>query len=486
MKKILFASSEAVPFVKTGGLADVVGSLPKYFDRKKYDVRVILPKYACMDKALKDKLKPVTNFYVELGWRKQYVGILQAKADGVLYYFVDNEYYFAGNGPYGEIYQDVEKFAYFSKAVLDALEKIDFWPDIIHCNDWQTGLIPVFLKESYQSKERYRTVRTVFSIHNIRFQGRWILSEVRDVTGLPDHVFTMRGIESYGESNYLKGGIVYADAVTTVSKSYAQEIMTPEGGEGLDGALRECSYKLFGIVNGLDYKVYNPKKDKLIASVYGARDMAKKKAANKENLQEIMQLPKRPDIFLIGMVSRMSDQKGFDLVNCILDEFLSKENVQIAVLGTGEERYENMFRHFQWKYPDKLSAIIGYSEKFAHQIYAGADAFLMPSLFEPCGLSQLISLRYGTVPIVRETGGLKDTVEPYNRYTKEGTGFSFANYNAHEMADIMRMAMELYDTRKSEWLDLAKRGMEQDFSWKSSVMEYEQLYDMVCDGSDKG
>lgn len=480
MKKILFASSEAVPFIKTGGLADVVGSLPKYFDRKKYDVRVILPKYACMEEKFKDSLEPVTYFYTELGWRKQYAGILKAQADGILYYFVDNEYYFAGDRPYGEIYQDVEKFAFFSKAALDAIEKIDFWPDVIHCNDWQTGLIPVFLKEAYQSDERYRKIRTVFSIHNIRFQGRWVLSEVRDVMGLADHVFTMRGIESYGESNYLKGGIVYADAVTTVSKSYAREIMTPEGGEGLSGVLQSCSHKLSGIVNGLDYDVFNPQKDPLIAERFSARNFAKQKAKNKGRLQEMMRLPKEPDTFLIGMVSRMSDQKGFDLVDCILDEFLSKENVQIAVLGTGEERYENMFRHFEWKYPGKLSAMIGYSENTAHQIYAGADAFLMPSLFEPCGLSQLISLRYGTVPIVRETGGLKDTVEPYNQYTQEGTGFSFANYNAREMAFVMRMAMELYNTQRDNWLALAKRGMQKDFSWKSSVKEYERLYDSLC------
>lgn len=479
MKKILFAASEAVPFIKTGGLADVVGSLPKYFDRKKYDVRVILPKYLCMDKKFQSRLKEVVHFNVRLGWRNQYAGILQTKADGICYYFVDNEFYFAGSRPYGEIYQDVEKFAFFSKAVLEALDKIDFMPDIIHCNDWQMGMIPVFLDKVYRKKAEYQNIRTVFSIHNIRFQGRWILHEVQDITGLPNELFTMQGLESYGESNYLKGGILFSDAVTTVSKTYAQEIMTPEGGIGLDGVLRSCSHKLHGIINGLDYEVYNPKKDSDIAVKFDAKNAVVQKPKNKAKLQEIMKLPGQPDVFLIGIVSRMTDQKGFDLVAYILDEFLEKENVQIAVLGTGEERYENMFRYFEAKYPEKLSAIIGYSESVAHQIYAGADAFLMPSLFEPCGLSQLISLRYGTVPIVRETGGLKDTVEPYNQYTQEGTGFSFSNYNAHEMAGIIRYAKEIYDTQKANWHDLMLRGMKKDFSWESSVKEYERLYDSL-------
>ncbi len=477
MNKILFASSEAVPYIKTGGLADVVGSLPKYFDPKTYDVRIILPRYACMDRKFLEKLCPVAEITVELGWRKQRAGILKAKADGIQYYFVDNAFYFAGEKPYGEIYQDVEKFAFFSKAVLEAIRAIDFVPDILHCNDWQTGLIPVFLEKAYRSQALYQKIRTVFSIHNIRFQGRWKLHEVKDVLGLSEDVFTAEGIESYGESNYLKGGIVYADAVTTVSRSYAMEIMTPEGGEGLDGVLRRYSYKLFGIVNGLDYTVYNPKKDRLISAPFDAKNAPAKKAANKKALQKKMGLPVRADVFLIGMVSRMSEQKGFDLVAYMLDAFLSKEDVQIAVLGTGEERYESMFRHYAETYPDRLAADISYSEAAAHRIYAGADAFLMPSLFEPCGLSQLIALRYGTVPIVRETGGLKDTVEPYNKYTKEGTGFSFANYNAEEMTEVIRMAMDLYKTQKPAWEGLMRRGMQRDFSWAGSVEEYERLYE---------
>ena len=481
MKKILFAASEAVPFIKTGGLADVVGSLPKYFDKKKYDVRIILPKYACMEEKFKKKLKYVSHFYVELGWRKQYAGILEAIEDGIHYYFIDNEFYFAGNNPYGEIYQDVEKFAFFSKAVLDALPIIKFMPDVLHCHDWQTGLVPVFLKKLYDKKDKYKKIRSIFSIHNIRFQGRWMLPTVKDITGLPDDVFTSEYLESYGESNYLKGGIVFADAVTTVSKSYAMEIMTPEGGEGLDGVLREHSYKLFGILNGLDYDEFNPKMDKYIPHTFDCKTVHKTKQRNKTYLQKQMKLPQKADVFLIGMVSRMSFQKGFDLVDYMLDELLSRDNIQMVVLGTGEERYQNMFRYFAAKYPEKLAVNVGYSEEMAHLIYAGVDAFLMPSLFEPCGLSQLMSLRYGTVPMVRETGGLKDTVEPYNKYAGTGTGFSFANYNAHEMADMVRRAMHMYYDEPKAWKALMLRGMQQDFSWASSVSEYEVLYRNVMD-----
>lgn len=476
MEKILFAASEAVPFIKTGGLADVVGSLPKYFEQNQYDVRIILPKYACMDEKFKNNLTFISHFYVQLGWRRQYVGLFETYFGGIHYYFIDNEFYFQGLHPYGEIYQDVEKFAYFSKAVLEALPILDFVPDVIHCNDWQTGLIPVFLKKVYGEQDAYKNIRTVFSIHNIRFQGRWMIPTIKDITGLPDDLFTPDTLETYGESNYLKGGIVFADAVTTVSKSYAMEIMTPEGGEGLDSVLRHHSYKLFGILNGLDYDEFSPEKDVYIPFHFSKTNVTEQKTRNKLYLQEKMGLPKRSETFVLGMVSRMTDQKGFDLVAYILDEFLAKANVQVVVLGTGEEQYENMFRYFAGKYPDKLAANIGYSEDIAHLIYAAADGFLMPSLFEPCGLSQLMSLRYGTVPIVRETGGLKDTVEPYNKYEGTGTGFSFANYNAHEMADQVRAAMELYYTNKAEWKNLMLRGMDKDFSWKNSVKEYQKLY----------
>jgi len=479
MKKILFAASEAVPFIKTGGLADVVGSLPKYFDKDEYEVRVILPKYACMEEKWQKKLKLIAAFNVKLGWRQQYVGILKCDYKGIGYYFVDNEYYFAGPNPYGQIHEDVEKFAYFSKAVVEALPKLDFVPDIVHCHDWQTGLIPVYMRTLYGDMDFYKDIKTVYSIHNILFQGRWRLTSVQDATGLPEYLFTSEYLEAYGESNYMKGGIVFSDAVTTVSKSYAMEIMTPEGGAGLDGVLRKYSYKLFGIQNGLDYDLFHPGKDTYIPYRYDKENVLEQKAKNKGSLQKELKLPKKKNVFMLGMVSRMSDQKGFDLVAYILEEFLSQENVQMVVLGTGEERYENMFRYFADRFPEKLSANIGYSEEMAHKIYASCDAFLMPSLFEPCGLSQLMSLRYGTIPIVRETGGLRDTVMPYNKYLDTGTGFSFANYNAHEMKDAILAAMDLYSHHKANWKNMVVRGMEADFSWKSSYDEYRELYKML-------
>lgn len=479
MIKILFAASEAVPFIKTGGLADVTGSLPKYFDRERYDVRLILPKYLCMDAGWKEQLQFVCHFYVNLNWRKQYVGIFQTTVDGITCYFVDNEFYFAGESPYHHIYEDVEKFAYFSKAVLEALPFLDFCPDIIHCHDWQTGLIPVFLRTLYGDENYYTGIRTVFSIHNLKFQGRWMLPAIMDITGLPEQIFQADRLESYGEANYLKGGVVYADAVTTVSRTYASEIMTPEGGEGLDGLMRARANELYGIPNGIDYREYNPQTDVYLSEHYDETNFTERKARCKETLQKEMGLPADKDVFLLGMVSRMTDQKGFDLIAYVLDELLTTERIQFVVLGTGEERYENMLRHFASKYPDKMQVTVGYGEELAHRIYGSCDAFLMPSLFEPCGLSQLMSMRYGTVPIVRETGGLKDTVEAYNEYEQTGTGFSFANYNAHEMLAALRYAMKVYYNDKKAWNGIAQRGMLKDFSWEASAKEYERIYDKL-------
>ena len=479
MKKVLFVTSEAVPFIKTGGLADVAGSLPRYFDRSKYDVRVILPKYACMKEELKKQLRFHTKFYVKLSWRSQYVGILETKLDGITFYFIDNEYYFAGPNPYNNIYEDVEKFAFFSKAVLEALPMMDFCPDILHCHDWQTGLIPVFLKYEYQKDVFYQEIKTVFTIHNLQFQGRWIMQVVKDITGLPDHLFTADKLESYGEANYLKGGLTYADIITTVSETYAYEITTPEGGEGLDGLLSARRDSLYGIVNGIDYNEFNPETDPAIPYHYGLSNMVEGKRENKKILQHALGLPEDEGAILIGMVSRLTKQKGFDLVEYILDELLSQARIQIVVLGTGQENFENMFRHFAWKYGDKLSANIYYSEELANQIYAGCDAFLMPSLFEPCGLSQLMSMRYGTVPIVRETGGLKDTVQAYNKYEQTGTGFSFCNYNAHEMLATLYFAMDVYYNHREDWNGIAARGMQQDFSWAHSARDYEKIYERL-------
>ena len=475
-KNVLFVSSEAVPFIKTGGLADVAGSLPKYFDKERYDVRVMLPKYLCIPEKWRNQMKYVTHFYMDLAWRSQYVGVLEMEYAGVHYYFIDNEFYFSGPKPYGYIHEDIEKFAFFSKAALSAMPLLNFKPDIVHCHDWQTGLVPVYMKERFHDGEFFRDMKSVMTIHNLKFQGIWDLKKVKDITGLPPYFFTSDKLEAYGDANYLKGGIVYADAVTTVSESYAQEIKTPFYGEHLDGLMRARSNCLTGIVNGIDYDEFNPETDKRIVANYNQKTFRKEKGKNKKALQQELGLEVNDKKFMIGIVSRLTDQKGFDLIAYMMDQICT-EDVQLVVLGTGESQYENMFRHFAWKYPDRVSANIYYSEDMSHKIYASCDAFLMPSLFEPCGLSQLMSLRYGTVPIVRETGGLKDTVEPYNEYESTGTGFSFANYNAHEMMNTINYAKHVYYNNKREWNKIVDRGMLKDFSWTSSAGKYEKLYD---------
>ena len=429
----------------------------------------------CMKQEFKDQLQYVTHFYMDLNWRSQYVGVLQIEYDGILFYFIDNEYYLAGPKPYGNIFEDIEKFAFFSKAALSALPVIGFQPDIIHCHDWQTGLVPVYLKDRFHDGEFYRNMKSVITIHNLKFQGVWDIKTVQDVTGLPKYYFTPDKLEAYGDANYLKGGIVYADAITTVSETYAEEIKQPFYGEHLDGLMRARANSLRGIVNGIDYNEYNPETDTFIAQQYNARNFRKEKVKNKVALQQELGLEVDPGKMMIGMVSRLTDQKGFDLIAYVMDE-LCQDNVQLVILGTGEERYENMFRHFDWKYNGKVSAQIYYSEPMSHKVYASSDAFLMPSLFEPCGLSQLMSLRYGTVPIVRETGGLKDTVEPYNEFGNSGTGFSFTNYNAHEMLSIIRYAENIYYNKKREWNKIIDRGMAKDFSWNNSAKKYEELY----------
>ena len=475
MKKILFVASESVPFIKTGGLADVVGSLPKNFNKDEYDCRVIIPKYQCMNENFKNQLQYVTHFYMDLAWRSQYVGILKMEYDGITYYFIDNEYYFSGPKPYGDICYDMEKFAFFSRAALSALPVIDFRPDIIHCHDWQTGLIPVFLKDTFSQGQFYQGIKTIMTIHNLKFQGIWDAKTVKDMVGLADYYFTPDKLLHYKDANFLKGGIVYADYVTTVSDTYAEEIKQPFYGETLDGLMCARSNSLFGIVNGIDYDVYNPETDPYIVQNYSAQNFRKEKIKNKRALQQQLGLEQDDKRFMIGIVSRLTSQKGLDLIQCVMDEICS-DGIQFVILGTGEEQYENMFRHYDWKYNNTVSANIYYSEELSHRVYAACDAFLMPSLFEPCGLSQLISLRYGTVPIVRETGGLKDTVEPYNEYESKGTGFSFANYNAHEMLNTIRYAEHVYYNKKREWHKLIDRGMASDFSWTSSARKYEERY----------
>ena len=479
MKNVLFIASEGVPFIKTGGLADVVGSLPKCVDKRYFDIRVLLPKYACMSSQMKSLMKYKTHFYMDFHWKNEYVGVLEAEVDGIKYYFIDNESYFSGSKPYSSnVYEDIVKFAFFSKAALSALPLIDFQPQLIHCHDWQTGLVPVYLKERFADNEFFRGIKSVMTIHNLKFQGRWDVKAVRDMTGLPAQYFTPDKLESYRDANLLKGGLVYADAITTVSDTYAEEIKTTFYGEGLDGLLKARGGDLRGIVNGIDYVEYNPETDPFIDFKYNAKNFRKEKIKNKRALQKELGLEQDDKKMMIGIVSRLTDQKGFDLIAYVMDE-LCQDAVQIVILGTGDERYENMFRHFDWKYGNKVSANIYYSEAMSHKIYAACDAFLMPSMFEPCGLSQLMSLRYGTIPIVRETGGLKDTVDPYNEYEGTGTGFSFTNYNAHEMLSTVRYAEKVYYDRKREWNKLIDRAMEADFSWNVSASKYQDMYDWL-------
>ena len=398
--------------------------------------------------------------------------------EGITFYFIDNEAYFSGDKPYGDWFYDLEKFSFFCLASMSALPVIGFQPDVVHCHDWQTGLIPVYLKERFRGGEFFAGMKSVLTIHNLKFQGVWDVKTIQRFSDLPDYYFSSDKLEAYKDGNMLKGGIVFADAVTTVSQTYAEEIKMPFYGEGLDGLMRARSNSLRGIVNGIDYTDFNPETDKHIVQPYSAQNFRKEKVKNKRALQEQLGLPVDDKKFMVGIVSRLTDQKGLDLIQGVMDELCS-EDMQLVVLGTGDERYENMFRHYDWKYHDRVSAQIYYSEELSHRIYAGCDAFLMPSLFEPCGLSQLMALRYGTVPIVRETGGLKDTVEPYNEFNNSGTGFSFANYNAHEMLDSVRYAKYVYYEKKREWNKIIDRAMARDFSWNTSAMKYQELYDWL-------
>ena len=475
--KVLFAVSECVPFLKTGGLADVAGSLPKYFDKDRYDVRVILPKYTCIPREYGEKMRYLTHFYTGFQFRDQYVGVLTTEADGVTFYFIDNESYFSGAWPYSDPSRDIEKFAFFSRAVLSALPLIGFQPDVLHCHDWQTALIPVYLNDYFQGSLFYRNMKTVLTIHNLKFQGIYNVSDFRNLTGLDAFYFTPDKLEYYGNGNMLKGGIVYADRITTVSESYKEEIQTDFYGEGLSGILKAKRDRLFGIVNGIDTASYDPETDRALCRNYSVSDFPEGKAANKAEIQKDFGLKCDPSAFLIGIVSRLTDQKGFDLIERVMGEILSLPGVELIVLGTGEQRYEAMFRAYAEHYPDRVSANIRYSESLSRRIYAASDAFLMPSLFEPCGLSQLLALRYGALPIVRETGGLKDTVTPYNEYEGTGNGFSFTNYNAHDMLHVIEYAYSVYTNRPKEYRRLTERAMRSDFSWKVSASKYERIYE---------
>lgn len=472
--KILYACSEAAPFVKTGGLGDVAGSLPQALLEKGVDARVIMPLYRCIPGQYREKMTYLNHIYIDMGWRKQYCGVFSMEHDGVTFYFVDNEFYFNGDKPYDFIHLDCEKFIFFSKAVLSLLPTIDFRPDVINCNDWQTGAIPVFL-DTFQDNPFYVGIKTVMTVHNLKFQGRWDLEKIQDAMGLPDYYFTGDKLEYYNDANLLKGGMVYADRISTVSESYANEITTDEYGEGLNGLLWARRDSLTGIVNGISYKDWDPKTDPMIYKSFDIKSAKEGKKLNKTSLQQELNLPVDENKFMIGIVSRLTDQKGFDLVAAALESLVG-DGCQIVVLGTGDENYENMFRHYAWKNPDVVSANIYFSNELSHKIYAACDAFLMPSRFEPCGLSQIISMRYGTLPIVRETGGLRDTVKPYNEYTGEGDGFSFGSYNASDMVYVINYAMDIYYNRPDEWAKIMENAMSKDFSWSVSADKYIGMY----------
>lgn len=474
--QIVFASAECAPFVKTGGLGDVAGSLPAALVRAGAEVIVMVPKYATIKDEYKAQMEHFADFYVSLGWRNEYCGLEKLERDGVTYMFVDNERYFARDYPYG-FFDDGERFAFFSKAITESLQHLPagFECDILHCNDWQTALAPVFLREFYQGLPLYDRVKTVFSIHNVAFQGQFSDTVMEDILGVAHIPAAATQLRCDACSiNYMLGALHYADAITTVSPTYANEIQTPEFGEGLDGVLRERSYALQGILNGIDVAGFDPATDKRIAANYTVDDRSGK-AVCKAKLQEELGLEVRNDRPLMVMVTRLTRQKGLDLVMYALDRILSG-GVQVAVLGTGDRDYEDGLRYFQDKYPGTMAARIEFDPALSQRMYAAADMFLMPSKFEPCGLSQIIAMRYGTLPIVRETGGLKDTVQPYNEFTGEGTGFSFTNFNGDEMGDAVFRAARLFWDNRDAWNQLVTQAMSQDFSWTRSADKYLDLY----------
>lgn len=474
--QIVFASAECAPFVKTGGLGDVAGSLPAALVRAGAEVIVMVPKYATIKNEYKAQMEHFADFYVSLGWRNEYCGLEKLEHDGVTYMFIDNERYFARDYPYG-FFDDGERFAFFSKAITESLQHLPegFECDILHCNDWQTALAPVFLREFYQGLPLYDRVKTVFSIHNVAFQGQFSDTVMEDILGVAHIPAAASQLRCDACSiNYMLGALRYADAITTVSPTYANEIQTPEFGEGLDGVLRERSYALQGILNGIDVAGFDPATDKRIAANYTVEDRSGK-AVCKAKLQEELGLEVRDDRPLMVMVTRLTRQKGMDLVMYALDRILAG-GVQVAVLGTGDRDYEDGLRYFQNKYPGTMAARIEFDPALSQRMYAAADMFLMPSKFEPCGLSQIIAMRYGTLPIVRETGGLKDTVIPYNEFTGEGTGFSFSNFNGDEMGDAVFRAARLFWDNRDAWNQLVTQAMSQDFSWTRSADKYLDLY----------
>ena len=475
--KILFAASECVPFIKTGGLADVVGALTPVLKAQGADVRVILPLYAAIPQEYVNQMKLECEFEVELCWRRQYCGIKSLEYQGVTFYFVDNQYYFGRSYIYGLGGDEYERFGFFDRAVIDALVHLDFKPDVIHCHDWQTGMIPALLKIQYAQYPFYQDMKTVYTIHNLQYQGVFPIKAVQDTLGLGDSLFTSDKLECYGCANYMKAGLVYADELTTVSPSYADEIQTAFYGERLDGLLRARKDQLVGILNGIDVNDYDPAKDPQIYANYDPYHLGGKEIC-KQELQKELGLEVDPTVPLVGIISRLSNQKGFDLIECVIRELMAT-GIQLVVLGMGEAKYTNLFSWAESEYPGRLATRFAMNHQLAHRIYAGSDMFLMPSQFEPCGLSQMIAMRYGSVPIARETGGLRDTVLSYNKFTDEGNGFTFFNYNAHDMLHTVRRAVHYYNNNRDVWYRLIVRGMTGDYSWYSSAGKYMALYEEV-------
>ena len=476
-RSVAFIGSECHPFVKTGGLGDVMYALPRELVRLNCDVRVLLPRYACIPKQYQDKMIYRGEFYMDLGktGRNYYVGIMEYICDGVVYDFIDNEEFFSSGNPYTNLVDDIPKYCFFSKAALAALNYMNWIPDIIHCHDWQAGLVPVYLRTLFQDSPVGRA-RSILTIHNLRFQGIYNIPTIQYWSGLPDSVFNMGALkQDYEDANMLKGGLAYADRITTVSGTYAYEIQTAEYGENLEDHLRYHSGKLRGIVNGIDYGMWNPETDPALAVHYGLGNVLDHKMENKLALQKELGLQEDESKFVIGLISRLTNQKGLDLVSSIIPQVLDG-NTQVVVLGTGDKQYEDTFRYYENTYRGTFSACIQYDEARAHRIYAGADALLVPSRFEPCGLTQLNAMHYGTLPIVRETGGLKDTVEPYNNFTGDGNGFTFDRYDAGLLLDAINRAKTVYFTNRYHWDEIVQRDMAKDVSWENSAKQYKDLY----------
>lgn len=471
--KVLFVTSEAAPFIRTGGLGDVAGALPYALRQKDVDIRIILPYYSDIPDSYKHTMNYIGNIYVPLSWRYQYCGVFSQVVNGVKYYFIDNEYYFKRQGIYGH-YDDAERFAFFSRAVLEILPVIDFYPDVIHCNDWQTAMVPVMKDVFYTNDEKIRSARTLFTIHNIEYQGKYGREIIRDILGLPEGKEQL--VDYAGCVNMMKGAIECSNVVSTVSRSYAHEILDPYYSYGLDGILKAREYKLCGVVNGLDTQLYNPATDMALFENYDYASFTKK-AKNKDGLGALLGLNLPPDKPLIAMVTRLTAQKGIDLVARVMDEIMAKD-VRMVILGTGDWKYETMLKEAEKRFPSNLRVIISFSKDLAQKIYAAADMFLMPSKFEPCGLSQMISMRYGTVPVVRETGGLKDTVAPYNGTTGKGVGFTFCRYDAYDMLDAIDRAIGVFGN-KTEWKKVVRNGMTADWSWDSSAAKYIDIYEKI-------